>query len=421
MEYIEEIQKAAVAGSYDVIVAGGGVAGIAAALAARRAGRSVLLIEKSGMLGGLATLGLVNYFVPMCNGRGVQVIKGLAEELLRLSVAYGYDSLSDAWRNGEPSEPTTVRYDTRYSPSIFAVALTELLNREGVKLHFDALAVRPKMHEKRCEGVFVEDKSGLRFFKGKMIVDTTGDADLLARAGVPTVAGDNYHTYTAHAITLKSCRRAADTGDIGKAVVNRNGGGATLYGDKQPILTPLYRGGSADEVDRYYISNQIDLLHHVQEEDRLSRDVVMLPQMPQFRTTRRLDGDFTLSANDAYTHFEDSIAVICDFERRDYVYEVPLRALTRREYPNLITAGRSASGAGYAWDVLRVIPPAIATGQAAGEASALAIESGSDIAAVDVKELRSRLEKNGLLVQFEESWLPQGPVRDVSAVLDGHM
>ena len=415
MEYIKTTQEAAVAGSYDVIVAGGGVAGISAALAARRAGRSVLLIEKSGMLGGLATLGLVNYFVPMCNGRGVQVIKGLAEELLRLSIRYGYDCLPDEWKDGEPSQPTHVRYYTKYSPSIFAVALTELLNREGVKLHFDALAVRPLMDGNRCEGVFVEDKSGLRFFRGKMIVDTTGDADLLARAGVPTAVGGNYHSYIAHAITLESCRQAAESGDIGRAVVSRTGGNASLYGDRQPILTPLYQGGSADEVDRYYINNQIELFNHIKEEDRRSRDVVMLPQMPQFRTTRHLVGDYVLRANDAYTHFDDTVAVVCDFERRDFVYEVPLRTLTRRDYPNFITAGRSASSEGYAWDVLRVIPPAIATGQAAGEACALAIETGADIAAVDGDVLRVRLEKNGLLVRFEESWVPEHPVGDSAA------
>ena len=412
MEYIKETREVEIAGHADIIVAGGGVAGVAAALAARRAGKDVLLIEKSGMLGGLATLGLVNYFVPMCNGRGVQVIKGLAEELLRLSIRYGYNCLPEEWRDGEPSEPTTTRYYTKYSPSIFAVALTELLNREGVRLHFDASAVLPQMDGNRCRGVFVEDKSGRRFFEAKMVVDTTGDADLLFRAGVPTVTGSNYHSYFPHAITLESCRKAAETGDIGHAVVGRSGGRASLYGDGQPILTGLYRGGSAEEIDRYYIANQIELLNNIRGEDRLSRDVVMLPQMPQFRTTRRLSGDYTLRANDAYTHFEDSVAVVSDFERRDYVYEVPLRALTRRDYPNLITAGRSASGEGYAWDVLRVIPPAIATGQAAGEACALAIDSGTDIGEVDIGELRSRLTKNGLLVGFEDSWVPEKVAAD---------
>ena len=68
---------------FDVIVSGGGVAGVAAAVQAAREGKSVLLLEKSQKLGGLATLGLINLFVPMCNGRGKQIIKGMAEEFLR--------------------------------------------------------------------------------------------------------------------------------------------------------------------------------------------------------------------------------------------------------------------------------------------------------------------------------------------------
>ena len=74
---------------YDIIVAGGGVAGVAAAVSAKRMGKNVLLIEKTIGLGGLATTGLIDLFVPMCNGRGIQIIKGMAEELLRLTIKYG--------------------------------------------------------------------------------------------------------------------------------------------------------------------------------------------------------------------------------------------------------------------------------------------------------------------------------------------
>lgn len=75
-----------VAASYDVIVAGGGLGGVAVALSAARHKKKVLLIEKTQKLGGLATTGLVNLFVPMCNGQGKQIIAGMAEELLRLSI-----------------------------------------------------------------------------------------------------------------------------------------------------------------------------------------------------------------------------------------------------------------------------------------------------------------------------------------------
>jgi hypothetical protein len=79
----------------------------------------------------------------------------------------------------------------------------------------------------------------------------------------------------------------------------------------------------------------------------------MLPMMPQLRTTCHIDGDYTLVQEDAYRHFEDSVCAINDFDHRDYLYEVPLRCLVKAGYPNLITAGRSASASGYGWDILR--------------------------------------------------------------------
>ena len=78
---------------YDVIVCGGGVAGVAAAVTAAKRGFSTLLLEKSNILGGLATLGRINLFVPMCNGRGKQIIFGLCEKWVRLSAKYGYDTI----------------------------------------------------------------------------------------------------------------------------------------------------------------------------------------------------------------------------------------------------------------------------------------------------------------------------------------
>jgi Na+-transporting methylmalonyl-CoA/oxaloacetate decarboxylase beta subunit len=77
MNYVKTVE-------YDIAVAGGGVAGVAAAVEAARSGKKVVLIEKATQLGGLATIGLINLFVPMCNGRGTQIIKGMAEEFLRL-------------------------------------------------------------------------------------------------------------------------------------------------------------------------------------------------------------------------------------------------------------------------------------------------------------------------------------------------
>ena len=98
MKTVNLNKKLEVKRDYDVIVCGGGVSGVAAAITVAEQGKSVLLIEKSNILGGLATLGLINLFVPMCNGRGVQIIKGMAEEFLQLSVKYGFDTIPKEWK-----------------------------------------------------------------------------------------------------------------------------------------------------------------------------------------------------------------------------------------------------------------------------------------------------------------------------------
>ena len=103
MEKFIETREVTYKGEYDIIIAGGGIAGVAAALAARRLGSKVLLIEKSVMLGGLATLGLISWYEPLCDGDGRHIIKGISEELLLLSIQYGPDiacSLEDRQERG---------------------------------------------------------------------------------------------------------------------------------------------------------------------------------------------------------------------------------------------------------------------------------------------------------------------------------
>jgi len=417
IEYSESIPKK---GVYDVIVAGGGVAGAAAALSARRAGKRPLLIEKTTLLGGLATIGLVNLFVPMCNGRGKTIIKGMAEELLRLSIKYGYDSIPEDWKGGEPKKPTNQRYMTKFSPNIFALALAELLSDEGVAIRFDSSVSGVVTKDGRCEGLIVDSKSGREFFECGVAIDATGDANLLFKAGVPTVQGKNYFTCYGFAITLESCKAAAESGDIKKAFTWASGGGASLYGDNHPAGMKLFSGVDAGDISEYLLLNQRKMLEKLKGDARGSRDVVTLPTMAQFRTTRRIDGDYTLKTDDCYKHFPDSVGAICDFDRRDFLYEIPYRSLCRAGYSNIITAGRCAAGEGYAWDVLRVIPPAIISGQAAGAAAALALDTGKPIPGVDVAKLQDSLAKAGVMLHFDDALIPAKTADDVHADI-GHI
>lgn len=417
MRFTEEMTERA---HYDVLVAGGGLAGVAAAVAAARAGKRVLLLEKSQKLGGLATLGLINLFVPMCNGRGKQIIFGMAEEFLRLSIRNGYGGVPEDFISGRiPEEKLAAyraegklppRYMTRFSPEIFALELTGLCAGVGVDLRFDALLTRAAVEEtggrKRVLGVVIEEKSGPAYYGADMFVDATGDGDLMARAGLPTAVRGNFHTYMGLRITLESCALAARTGNIGAATGYFAGGDATLYGEKHPEGLPLYDGTDSDEVNRYLLQNQLEMLKKLRGQDRLSRDMVTLPGMCQFRTTRRIEGDYVLQESDAYRHFDDSIAAICDFDRRDYLFEVPRRALVRSGWDNLVTAGRSAAGEGYAWDVLRVIPPAIVTGQAAGLLCCQALDESRAVYSTDIRALQAELARQNVLLHFDDADVP---------------
>ncbi len=424
--HIEYSKSIPVKKQYDVIVCGGGVAGVAAAVSSAKNGLSTLLLEKSNILGGLGTLGLINLFVPMCNGRGKQIIFGLAEKWLRMSAELGWDTIPEDWKNGEPQKATEQRYVQRYSPAIFAYQLTDEIKKSGADILFDCMAVDPIMDGNICKGVITESKGGTAFYPCRVLIDTTGDCDVLRRGGVPTVSGENFFMFSAKMVTLDSCKDALEAGDIGRIYKTICGGGINLFGDNQPDDVPRWSGLSAEEVTDYIVRNHLLILEKLKTTDRKSREIVTTPGMPQFRTTAHIQGDYSLKIADAYRHFDDSVCAINDFEHRDHLFEVPLRALTRKDFPNIITAGRSADGTGYGWDLLRVIPPAILTGQAAGEAATLAMKGNTSVSDVNIRSLQAKLEKENVMVHFPDAYIPADRTvvihgKNAAEIEGGHM
>lgn len=426
MEHLRYERYIPIKKHYDVIVCGGGVAGVAAAVSTAQNGLSTLLLEKSNILGGLGTLGLINLFVPMCNGRGKQIIFGLAEKWLRMSAELGWDTIPKEWCGGEPTENTDVRYVQRYSPAIFAYQLTEQIEKSGADILFDCMAADPIMEGNICKGVITESKGGTEFYGCRMLIDTTGDCDVLRRGGIPTVSGENFFTFSAKMVTLDSCREAVEMGDIRYIYRGINGGGINLYGDNQPDNVPRWSGLSAEDVSDYIVRNHRLILDKLRSSGRKTRDVVTTPGMPQFRTTCHIKGDYSLKLSDAYRHFDDSVCAINDFDHRDHLFEIPLRCLTRADYPNVITAGRSADGTGYGWDLIRVIPPAILTGQAAGEAAYLALKNSCPVAHVDIRSLQSKLEKENVMIHFPDEYIPEDRTviihgKNIAEIEGGHI
>lgn len=408
-------KKVQVKKEYEVIVIGGGVAGCAAAVSVAKRGKKVLLIEKTNVLGGLGTIGLINFFVPMCNGRGKQIIFGLAEKWLRKSAELSYDTIPDEWKGGEPKTPTNQRYMQRYSPNVFALQLLEEVKNSGVDILFDCIGLEAITDGKTVKGIVISDKSGLEYYGCKFLVDTTGDADILRRMDMPVVKGENYFTYAVKMLTLNGMKKSLEKNDVYYAISNEFGGNINLWGDNQPKTMPKWSGLTAEEVTDYIVTNQLTVLEKIKKTAKNERDIITLPTMPQFRTTCRLKGEYELKVSDVYKHFEDSIGAISDFEHRDYLWEVPYRVLVKNGYPNVITAGRTVSGEGYCWDLLRVIPVSILTGQAAGEACVVAIEDKTAIDRIDVGKLQTVLAKDGIMIHFPDELVPE----DKTVILHG--
>ena len=164
---LEPGREVHIAATVDVAVAGGGIAGVAAALAAARTGAQTLLLEKECALGGLATLGLIVMYLPLCDGYGHQVIGGIGEELLRKSVEGGSPTagprghVPPCWNGpaGE-AERTQTRFRVDYDAAPMMLTLERLLREAGVSIWYDTRLCAAQSREGKLSHVIVENKSG---------------------------------------------------------------------------------------------------------------------------------------------------------------------------------------------------------------------------------------------------------------------
>ena len=365
-------------GEFEVIVVGGGIAGVSAAVSAARCGKSVLLIEKSVNLGGLATNGLISWFEPLCDGNGNQMISGICEELIQLAVKYCFDTLPVEWGG---KNTVKHRYASHFSPTVFSLALDEYVIENGVKLRFDTYATYPVMDGNHCTGVICESIGGREVFKAGIVIDATGDASISQRAGIPTVAGENYMTYLAHMLDKENCSPDKDTNLIRKW----EGVGSDLFGNGHPEGMAKIVCNSADDITDYMLYGKLKLLERLKKKDRNSFDVMTLPFMPQLRTIRRIIGANDFNAIDGM-EFDDSIGNCGDFRPNGAGkhYQIPYGALYNPGFDNILACGRIISApAGDGWEVARVIPTCALTGEAAGKAAAAAIDKNCTVA--DIK------------------------------------
>ena len=383
----------------DVLVCGGGVAGIAAALAAARNGASVTLLEREFMLGGLATLGIITIYLPICDGEGHQVSFGIAEELLRLSVKRGIveGRYPKAWLEGGSIEDRKEkRFAVQYNANVFATDAEQLLIENGVHILYGTLAAQTLVSDGKITHVIIENKSGRSAIAAKAVIDCTGDADIckLADAGCEVFKQGNilaawYYRYCEeNGVKLRQLG-ASDIPEEYKTKKTEN-----------LLINRRFTGLDGDEISRMVISSHKKALEDFEKyrEEHPSALPVTFPTIPQIRMTRRIVGEMTLDDKEPHKFEESSVGMFSDWRKRGPVYELPFECLYGKKIKNLICAGRNISVTDSMWDITRVIPVCAVSGQAAGTAAAMT----DDFQSIDVSLLQKRLSADGVKLHLNE-------------------
>lgn len=385
-----------VAASCDVLVCGGGFAGISAALAAARQGKQVILLEKQYMLGGLGTAGLVTIYLPLCDGMGRQVSFGIAEELFRLSISMGAEGrYPENWLDSnDPAMRTDKdkRFEVQYNAQLFAILAEQLLIKEGVQILYGAYAVGVNKKGDRIHAVIIEGKSGRQAIAVSSVVDATGDCDIAHFANAPTEQFKQgnilaaWYYYLGQSGYHLNLLGFSDIPDDQKA-----------NGKQVPMLNNTrYTGLDTRELSEMVIASHSSSMNDILK--RRQKDPTIVPTsiatIPQIRMTRRICGEYTLLDTEKHTYFVDSIGLISDWRKRGPVYEVPFSTLYSKSVKNLITAGRCTSVTDSMWDIMRVIPCCAVTGEAAGTAAAMT----DDFSTLDVSTLQQALQANGVVL-----------------------
>ena len=384
---------------YDVVVAGAGVAGVAAALAAARRGKKVALLEKQCIIGGLATSGLVFIYLPLCDGMGRQCTFGIAEELLKISMKYSPCDLPVAW--GGPADGFTgfnagKRYQVIFSPAGFTIAMDGALQEAGVDLWLDTLVCAANINrDNAIESIEVENLSGRGRITASCFIDTTGTAALARQAGGVVETMDNCHSPW---LIEKSAGQTAYSLEphLGVKYFRLCNGANCITNvlDAKTHTECLRRTWA--EARQFYDED------YANGGDRHTHYPLILPGMSQLRKVGRIIGKTTLHDGDNGKRFDDSIGLYADWRKSNSVWETPYGTLVPEKVRHLLAAGRCMSTDNDAWECFRVIPSAAMTGEVAGTAAAISLDAKCDPSELDVERLRDALRQNGFLFHLDE-------------------
>lgn len=413
---------------YDLIVAGGGLTGVAAAVRAAREGLSVLLIEKSGTLGGAMSNNLVypfmQYFTQL-DGKTKILCEGLFTEMRERERAYDASGTMENFR-----------------PECFKMVLDDMVSEAGVDVLFHATLFDTEVAERCVKSVRVASSvSGVLEFSADFFIDATGDGVLMAKAGCAyqlgresdglcqpmttcfRMCGVDMDLFRADRHRLKELYQEAQArGEIQNPRENiltfRGIGEGVLHFNTTRVVkedpTDPFAVSRAEILARRQIREMVEFL---KKNSDAFKDATLVSIATEIgvRESRKLIGEYVLTAEDllSLTMFEDAVALgnydidihnpagtgtsIHYFKEGEY-YSIPYRSFLPKEYDNLLVAGRCLSATHEAQAAVRVMPICACMGDAAGSAIAVAKKTQTNTHTLDVQKVRELLLANGAVL-----------------------
>lgn len=448
---------AQIAAEADVLVIGGGPAGIGAALGAAACNVNVILVERYGFLGGNATAALVmplmSYYTPKDRPEKAKDVTLLptdqapgAKAVIAGVLKKFLDRLVKAGGAISPSSKTG--YTVPFDPEIFKMVALDILDEAGINFLFHSFASDVIVKKNLIEGVIFETKSGPIVIKAKVIVDCTGDGDIAARAGVPYEIGRE-EDHLVQPMTLMFRMMDFDRLSFQKYVNEHPNQWKGVHGLWDLIRKATSEGnlnlpredilffGTVHEKELSINCTRVNRvlgidvwdLSLAEYQSRLQMKEIssfLQKYVPGFenafniqsgvnigvRETRRIVGEYRLTAEDILNarKFNDVIAhstypvdihnpkgkgTILKRLPEGEFYDIPLRCLIPQKIENLIVAGRCISGTHEAHSSYRVMPVSMATGHAAGICSAISSKTQRAVRKIPVEEIQSELNRQG--------------------------
>ena len=442
----EAARQTRVCRTADVVVVGGGPGGIGAAVTAARSGADTVLIERYEHLGGMGTGGLVTIIPNLSDFSGKQQIAGISQEWIdRLKRREAVDHpKKEHWGSRDPKlvayyedrsffnvREKTVIYSVHIDAEISKCILQDMMKEAGVKTYLHSWGTEPIMEGNQVKGVIFESKSGRQAVLAKVVIDSTGDGDLLPYSGADfksdidpslRIANLSFSYWIAN-VDLKKYQNykkthAKELAEQMREVRKRGGHAGFLTSnlkdqDGLVWVFPRYANSSQVDVEELtrveFLGRKEMLISHDYYKKNIpgfekSYIVLTNPQLGT-RGSRRIVGEYLLTEKDMNTSvpFEDTIAVFPDVDRGQDSLKYPLtympyRCLIPRKVNNLLVACRAFSSDAVFNNFFNLIPHCIALGEAAGIAAAQSISSGVDLRKINIRALQASLKKHGAIL-----------------------